>query len=302
VTGGSGAMGSVLVKALIDKGNTVRVLALPGDPGAGRLAALGVEVRPGNVADAADVAGAAEGCDTVYHLAAVIIAWDDRVYERVNVGGTANVVAESRRAGVGHLVHVSSASVVYPRSTPYSRSKQQAERLVRGEPRFAFTIVRPTLVYDEHGGQEFRMFWAQLRRFPIVPFVGRGEALKSPVHTDDLVSGLLAIAGNPRAYGKIYNLCGGEEVTLAELARLLLSRDGQEKRFLHLPVPLCRLIAWGLPRVWKGCPLTQSAVAGLTQDANLDLRSAKEDLGYSPIGVRAGLASCFPLANAERSS
>jgi NADH dehydrogenase len=294
VTGGSGALGSVLVKAFIDKGNTVRVLALPGDVGAEGLAALGVEVRAGDVADAASVAGAAEGCDTVYHLAAVIIAWDDRVYERVNVGGTANVVEEARRAGVRHLVHVSSASVVYPRSTPYSRSKQAAERIVR-ESGLAWTIVRPTLVYGKRGGQEFDDYLAYLRRFAVVPFVGNGAARKRPVYVDDVVSGLAAIAGRERTRGAVYNLSGGESISMRDFSRLCLRLMGMGgKPILHLPVWLCRALALCMGVVQEHPALRWPVIAGVTQDADLDPQGAMDDLGYRPARVSEKLQECFP--------
>ena len=95
-----------------------------------------------------------------------------------------------------HFVYVSSASVVYPRLTPYGRAKLDAEKLVADERRFAHTIVRPTLVYDETGGQEFMLFRRYLRRFPVVPFIGPGSARKRPVFSEDVVDGLVRIVGN----------------------------------------------------------------------------------------------------------
>ena len=301
VTGAAGVMGLRLVRGLLAQGRRVRALVLPGDPLVGRLERLPCEVVEGDITRPETLRGKLEGVRTVYHLAALILARDPGLYTRVNVHGTGHLLKEAADAAVRHFVYVSSASVVYPRSTPYSRSKQEAERLVRAAPGLAHTIVRPTLVYDEHGGQEFMMFWEQLRKFPVVPFVGQGQAKKSPVHCDDLVAGLLGIADNPAAHGQIYNLCGAEVVTLSELARMLLGRDGRQKRFVHLPVPLCRLLAAILCRVWRGCPLTHSAIAGLTQDANLDWSQAARDLGYAPIGVRQGLERCFALAGVERS-
>jgi NADH dehydrogenase len=175
----------------------VRGLVLPNDPLRSRLDGLGCELREGDVVDEASLRGACDGVDTVYHLAAVIIAHDDAIFPRVNRDGTAHVVAEAARAGVRHFVYVSSASVTYPLLTAYGRSKAEAEEIVRVEGRFAHTIVRPTLVYDETGGQEFLMFLAYLQRFPVVPFIGKGRARKRPVWSGDIVDGLLRLAGNP---------------------------------------------------------------------------------------------------------
>ena len=135
-----------------------------------------------------------------------------------------------------HFVYVSSASVTYPRRTRYAESKLAGEALVKAERRFAHTIVRPTLVYEDNGGQEFLLFQHYLERFPVVPFIGDGRARKRPVQAQDIVEGLAAIAGNPRSHGQTYNFSGADSVSIRELADLMLARRGQRRRFLHLPV------------------------------------------------------------------
>src|SRR6187399_3239781 len=105
VTGGAGVMGTRLVKRLVLAGWQVRVLVLPGDRLRSRVEPLGAEIREGDVADAASLVGICDGVDTVYHLAAVIIATDPRVFRRVNRDGTTQLVAEAARAGVRHFVY-----------------------------------------------------------------------------------------------------------------------------------------------------------------------------------------------------
>jgi NADH dehydrogenase len=293
VTGAAGEVGARLVRRLRADGWEVRALVLPRDPLRARLDGLGCDIREGDVRDPASLAPALAEVDTVLHLAAVILARDPALYETINRQGTAHLVAAAAAAGVRHFIYVSSASVVYPRLTPYGRSKLAAERLVQAERRFAHTIVRPTLVYDRTGGQEFNIFRAHLSRFPIVPFIGPGTALKRPVFSDDVVDGLARTAGNPVSHGKTYNLSGGEAISLDGLARLVLALEGRTRPILHLPVPLCRALAAALGRVMKDPPLTPYAIAGFTNDADLDPAAATADLGYSPRGIRAGLASCF---------
>ncbi|HSS39680.1 MAG TPA: NAD-dependent epimerase/dehydratase family protein, partial [Polyangia bacterium] len=231
----------------------------------------------------------ATGVDSVAHLAAVILARDPRDYDAINRRGTANLVAAAAGAGVRHFVYVSSASVVYPRLTPYGRAKLDAENIVAAEMRLAHTIVRPTLVYDETGGQEFMLFRKYLRRFPVVPFVGPGSAKKRPVYSDDVVDGLARIVGNEACFGKTYNLSGPEPITLRELAKLVLQLEGASRPFLHIPLPICRAVAGVLSRVMTNPPLTPYAVAGFTNDADLDCGPAITDFGYAPRGVREGL-------------
>jgi nucleoside-diphosphate-sugar epimerase len=298
VTGAGGVMGQRLVRGLVERGFGVRCLVLPGDPSAPALACLGAELREGNVEDAKTLAGLCDGVHTVYHLAAVIISYDDDVFRRVNLEGTAHVVAAAREAGVRHFIYVSSASVTYPKRTLYAESKLAAERLVTSETSFEHTIVRPTLVYDVVGGQEFAMFRSYLERFPVVPFIGDGNALKRPVWAGDVVDGLLRLADNPQSYGKVYNFSGSEAISMLDFARLILEHRGKGGRFLHVPVPLCVAVARAARLFMDRPPLTTNAIAGIVNDADLDPSEACSDLGYRPLGVREGFARCFPLPGA----
>lgn len=295
ITGGTGVMGSALVKRLLAKGERVRVLTLPGDPQASRVEAMGAEIRYGDVSDESAMHGICEGVDTVYHLAAIIIAFDPTLYEKINVGGTRNVLSEAKRNGVSHFIHISSASVVYRRPTAYSLSKRVCEKLVR-DSGIPYTIVRPTLVYDKgRGAEEFDSFLAYLDAFPIVPFIGKGTAVKRPVFVEDIIDGLVAIHGNPKARGNLYNLSGGEPITMEAFARLCLALQGNgAKKIVHLPVWLCIALSKVMKYLMKKPPLRWPVIAGVIQDADLDPSEAERDLGYHPSDVSEQLPCCFP--------
>jgi nucleoside-diphosphate-sugar epimerase len=295
VSGGAGVMGSRLVKGLVKAGNRVRVLTLPGDRHIRRLEKTDCEIVFADVADAKTLEGVFQGVATVYHLAAVIIAHDQDTFRKINVGGTQNMVQGSVSSGVEHFIYISSASVIFPNASAYARSKMEGERIVKSQKEMRYTIVRPTLVYEREGGQEFMMFMDYLRKYPFVPFVGRGRAKKNPVFADDVVKGLLAITQNLETYGKIYNFSGGEVVTIGELARLMLDELGLSKPFIPVPIWLCKMIALVLEKTMKNPPLTRYAISRIEQDADLDNTEARIDLGYNPIGVTEGLKRCYPL-------
>lgn len=296
ITGAAGVMGTRLVTRLLKAGWRVRALVLPNDPLRSRIESLGCEIREGNVSDADSIRGLCTGAHTVYHLAAVIIAHDPSVFERVNRQGTANVAREAARAGVEHFIYVSSASVTYPVRTAYAESKLAAERIVTSLPGLSYTIVRPTLVYEAGGAQELMMFLDYLKRLPIVPFIGSGRALKRPVWSEDVVDGLARLAGNTRAYGKTYNFSGGEAISMIDFARLVLTHHGAARPIIPLPVSLFSGAAWLLKQLMERPPLTSSAIAGIINDANLDPSEAMRDLGYRPLGVVEGFRRCFPIA------
>ena len=295
VSGGAGVMGSRLVKGLVKAGNRVRVLTLPGDPCVSRLEKVDCEIVFSDVADAETIMGVFHGVRTVYHLAAVIIAHDPGIFQKINVKGTCNMVEGAISSGVEHFIYVSSASVIFPDASAYARSKMEGERIVKSRNEMQHTIVRPTLVYERDGGQEFMMFMEYLKKYPVVLFVGRGRAKKNPVFVDDLVRGLLSIANNPKTYGKVYNFSGGEAVTIWELAHMMVNHQGLSKPFIPVPLWLCKLIALVMEKTMKYPPLTRYAISRIEQDADLDNTEAKRDLGYDPIGVTEGLRRCYPL-------
>ncbi len=296
VTGGLGVMGTTLVKGLIEKGNKVRVLDIPNHPHKNRLDGTGAEVVFGDVTNRESLDGLLDGVDTVYHLAAVLIAKDNSIFDKVNVQGTKNLIEASIKAGVKHFIFVSSASVTYPHTTASSISKRECERMVKEQTAMKYTIVRPTLAYNEHGGQEFRMFMDSLTKFPIfTPFIGNGSALKRPVHVDDLMGGFLAIPNNEKAYGKTYAFSGGEPISMWDLAKLMLKHTRQKRIFIPIPIPVCKMIASVMDLFMKNPPLTWNGIAGVMQDANLDNSEAQADLGYKPIGIREGMERSYPI-------
>ena len=282
------------MRALCQRGYRVRALSPRGDQGRSRVAGLDCEIVEGDVRDAASVPGLFDGVDTVYHLAAVILSPDPVVFDTVNRRGTAQMIEGAARAGVRHFIYVSSASVTYPKLTRYAESKLVGEALVKSEHAFQYTIARPTLVYDAGGGQEFMLFLRYLQRSPAVPFIGTGAAWKRPVWAGDVIAGLAAMAGNPRCFGKTYNLSGGARIRMVDLARLMLAHHGQRRVFVHLPVPLARGVARCLHFLMKDPPLTLQAIAGIVNDADLPPDEAERDLDYHPLDVAAGFARCFP--------
>jgi len=294
VTGGTGAMGSVLVRELSKLGKRMRVVCMPHDPFVSRVKDCAADLKYADVSKPLDCAGICDGVKTVYHLAAIIISRDESAFQRINVEGTRNIVEQAVKAKVDHFIYVSSASVVYPDPTPYSRSKRAAEDIVvkSGLPH---TIIRPTLVYGEKGGQEFDMYLHYLGKFPAVPFIGNGGSLKRPVYVEDVTKGLLALSDNRAVLGKTYNFSGAEALSIRDFSRLCLKCMGMDRKpMVFVPVWLCVFIAWVMGLVMKDPPLKWQVIAGITQDANLDPSEAMKDLGYAPRRVSEWLPKVFP--------
>jgi dihydroflavonol-4-reductase len=109
VTGATGFVGSAVATLLSERGYDVR--AVVRDPARADVLPAAVERVPGDLSDADVLARAMDGCEGVFHLAAVIAASPDEA-RALNVGGTARVVDAARRAGVRRLVHTSTSAAI----------------------------------------------------------------------------------------------------------------------------------------------------------------------------------------------
>lgn len=283
VTGGAGVVGTALCRELLARDVCVRVLVLPGDTQAGFLPE-GVEVFYGDVTDADSIREAFVGVDLVYHLAAILLSTKPGAFERINAGGTRNVVNAAKAAGVKRLVYVSSISVTYPVLTEYGKSKLAGESFVK-DSGLQWTIVRPTLVISSPigtGGIEFNMFVSYVKRFPVYLMPGGGKCLKRPVKSIDLVKGIALAGLSERAVGKTYALAGETVLSMADMAKAVLKQAGKRHCMIPLPWWISKKLA--VLKSWiGGRPVTaEQALAGFLYDAAPDIENAKADLGYNP--------------------
>ena len=232
VTGGTGVVGASTVSALVERGHQVRLLSRHAERDS--LAwPKGVSAIEGDVSDAVSVAGAADGCDVVVHLVAIVDeAPPEATFERVNVGGTRNVVAEAERAGVRKIVYVSSLGCERGES-PYHRSKLAGEEIVRsfgGE----WIVVRPGAVYgpgDEHLSVLLRM----VRTLPAMPIIGDGNQPVQPLWHEDAAAAIAIAAERDDLNAGVYDLAGTELTSQRDLVdrmRRLTNRSS-----VDIPVP-----------------------------------------------------------------
>jgi UDP-glucose 4-epimerase len=250
VTGGAGFIGSNLVRALADAGETVRVLD---DFSTGRPENLGgvegrVEVVKADVRDQLQVARAVAGVEVVYHLAALpsvarSVA-DPVASHQVNVDGTLNVLLAARDAGVRRLVYASSSSVygntpvlpkheempVSPRS-PYAASKLAGEAYCRG---FAHVYPLETVslrFFNVFGPRQDpnSQYAAVVPRFVTrmlagVPAEVTGDGLQTRDFTfvaNAVEACRLAAAAGPEAVGETMNVGCGDRISVLDLVHLL---------------------------------------------------------------------------------
>src|ERR1700761_4639637 len=113
VTGATGFLGSAVARALLARGEAVRVLARPNSDRR-NLAGLPVEIAEGSLEDQDSLRRAVAGCGNVFHVAADYRLWvkDKSSMLRANVDGTVALMKAAQETGVKRIVYTSSVAVL----------------------------------------------------------------------------------------------------------------------------------------------------------------------------------------------
>lgn len=298
VTGASGLIGRRLTARLLRQGVSVTAFVRTPDALAD-LAGGGLTLARGVIEDGDALARAAAGCAAVVHLANATGEVDEARVDAVNVGGTENVLAAARAAGVGRIVFTSTISAQRERLGPYGRSKRAAEARVRaaGVP---FVILRPSLVYGGGDIGLVAMLARLLRALPVMPVIGNGRIELDPVHLDDVCAVIEACLVRDDVLGRAYDVLGPDRVTLDEFLRRVGGILGVRRPLLHLPGPLALLLARGLGRLMARPPLTVDNVLGLISPARLDREAARRDfpIAWTPLDVGLRALAAAPAGGA----
>jgi uncharacterized protein YbjT (DUF2867 family) len=242
VFGGTGFVGSQVVRALAKAGHRVRV-AVRQPNLAYRMRMLGdvgqIEVFQANVRNPASVARALDGAEACVNLVGVLWESGRQKFQSVHVMSAQNVAQAAAKAGVKQLVHVSALGANPDSESKYFRTKAEGEQAVRAAFPGA-VIVRPSLVF----GVDDKFFnkFAQIAALsPIMPVVG-GETRVQPVFVGDVAAAVAKIVASPAAIGATYELGGPAVFTMREIMQFVLTETGRNRPLAPLPFPIAGLI------------------------------------------------------------
>ncbi|MGN6799532.1 MAG: NAD(P)H-binding protein [Gaiellaceae bacterium] len=265
VTGGTGFVGSRIVHALRAEGRDVRALVRRPERGA-HLASIGVELATGDVADAASLAAAADGCTHVVHLVAILNG-KPQDFDRVMIRGTQNVIAAAKTAGVERFVLMSALG---PTSTtkdlgPYFGAKVAMEQDTVASG-LEYTIFRPSFVFGRGGARA--TFMKQVRYSPVVTVIGSGQQRVQPIWIDDVAEHFARALDTTAAANKTFELGGPDIVTWDELYRTIAKVLGKKRALAHVPAALARTGARATQWLPKA-PLSADQVAMIEAGDNV---------------------------------
>jgi len=294
VTGGAGFIGSNLARALVERGDTVRVLDNFSTGSRANLEGLDVEVIEGELRSYERVHNAVRGVEVVFHLGALgsvpRSVQDPLTSSAVNVEGTLNVLLAARDEGVRRVVFSSSSSVYGAQSelpvreelapnpiSPYGVAKLAAERYCisfsRVYERFESVVLRYFNVFGPRQSPLSQyaavipLFIAGISRGEPITIHGDGDQSRDFTYVANVVDGTLRAADAGDGSGQIFNVAASAPVSVNHLAETIGRIIGKEVKRTQAP-----------PR------------AGDIRDSWADIASARRALGWEPgVDLEEGL-------------
>lgn len=194
-----------------------------------------------------------------------------------------------RTSGAGRLIALSTSSVFFkaessdPAERRMVRSLKKAEadaQAICRDREMAWTIFRPTLVYDFERDRNVSAIAAFVRRYHVFPIVWPGTGRRQPIHADDVARAMVAAASVPAAHGAIFDLPGGETLTYREMIRRIFESSGKRPVLLYLPLGLART-AFRLWRTVTRADYSTASLERMNMDLTLDAAPVTETLGIT---------------------
>lgn len=292
VTGGSGYVGSHIVRRLAGAGMPVR--AMVRDRGRAeseaRLRDLSIEWAEADVTRLDTLPAALAGVETVVHTVAIAVEKGERTYERVNLQGTDNVLRAAAESGVRRFINISQLGAAPDLPYRFLASKGKAQALV-AQSGFDWTAFRPSVIWGPE--DEFANTFARLAQLTplIFPIVGDGQAKFEPIWVEDVVIAVERSLNDKSTHGKEFELGGPEVLTMEQIERRTLAALGARRAFIRFPIPLIRVAVWLMETVLPSPPVTRSllellSVDNVTRD-NAISRFVSSPRAFTPENVEA---------------
>lgn len=239
VIGGSGFVGSVVVRQAIRAGYQVTVACRHPEKARSLLVA-GASLVKTDLSDGRGLDEAVVGSDCVINLVGLLFERGRYSFDAVHVHGTEHVLDACLRHGVPQYLHMSALGAGLIPASSYSRTKGDAEGRVR-QSKLDWTLIRPSIIYGA-GDSFFTKFKAMSEWMPILPVI-EPQTHFQPVWVEDVARVFVESIGNRHAKHQTYELGGPKVYSFMELMVLLMDTLHRDRLLLPVPSIAAKLLA-----------------------------------------------------------
>lgn len=288
ITGCTGFVGRHIAHELCARGIRVRCL-IRSTSDMTPLSGLDIEACQGDITDIASLEKALNNIETVVHLVAIIRQTGNATFEKINLGGTINLLNAAKEAGVKKIIYMSNMGAVPDQRFPLFYTKWRSEEEVRNSG-ISFTIMRPSVIFGRGDGF-ISVLASIIRKTPLVPVIGSGKTRFQPIFAEDVASCVARAVEGESTVNRVIPLGGPEYLTYEEITNLIIDRLKLRRLKLHIPVPLMHLASWAGEKLGLGLPVTPAQIAMLSRDNIDSLDTVEKIFGFKPVPLRERIDS-----------
>jgi len=287
VTGGTGFVGTEVVKELLGAGHEVRVLSrnvpdkLP----------QGIIHFPGNVVTGEGLDYLVHEAGAVINLVGIIREEGLNTFEAVHHRGTINVILASSKAGVRRFFQMSALGTREGAVSVYHQSKWAGEAAVRVGG-LDWTIFRPSTIFGP-GDSFINMLAGMMTKVPVLPVIGGGLNLMQPVSVGDVAKSFRVALESEGHSCKTYELGGPDTLSFIQILNIVAQVIDKKPKYIPVPMPLAGISIRTAEILGIKLPVTSDQLIMLGEDNVCTGGDPVEELGikWTPfeVGIRTYL-------------
>jgi nucleoside-diphosphate-sugar epimerase len=281
VTGGTGFIGNVLVKNLIQSGEEVRILLYPSAKSPNLPRGVALDVAVCSLTDERGLQAAMRGVKVVFHLASAERSANPSGLMAVDVLGTQAIVDAAHKAQVERLLFISHITADKNSHFPALKAKALAENILE-KSKLNYTIIRSTTVFGpgDHFTIQILKMLHQSFLFFILP--GNGEVTLQPLWIQDLITCMTLSIKDQRTFRKLVTIGGGEYLNYKSILKIIMNRSKIWRLLIPFSPAYLRTLNLWLNRQGQGIPYPTFLLDYLAADRTCALDTLPKFYGLLP--------------------
>ncbi|MBA8667076.1 complex I NDUFA9 subunit family protein [Holosporaceae bacterium 'Namur'] len=290
IFGGSGFIGSYIVKELAKTGAKIKIISRNPEEN-NQLKVCGsvgqVAFIKGDIKSFKDIEKNVEGSTYVINLVGILFESGKQKFNKLHLEAAKNIALSCSNNNVKRLIHFSALGVNRNHTSKYASTKLEGEKAVlQTFPNSV--IIRPSVVFGREDNF-INMFAKLIAVFPVIPLIG-GRSRFQPVYVSDIAEAVGICLVKDNISGKVFELGGSKVYTLREIYELIFKLTGRKKPLVNIPFIFAKVMAAILsllPRPLLTCDQVELLK---TDNVLLKTKNGFEELGLTSTSMEAVLS------------
>ncbi len=281
VTGGTGFIGRNLIRALVNRGERVRVLIRPSKTSPNFPKGIAIDTAVSSFSDQRSLRAALKDVEVVFHLAGAERYGGKGNLNQIDVEGTSNLIMAARDSKVSRVFYISHLGADRGSAYPVLKAKGIAEQWIinSGIP---YTIFRSGVIFGD--GDQFTVPFAKLLKlspgFLFIP--GDGSTLLQPLWIDDLVMCMQLALDDSKMINRLLSIGGIDILSYREILNLIMQKMGIKRYLIPITPQSLRLMTMWIDQLFPKFPVSILWLDQLASDRITNLDTIPKEFNLMP--------------------